>query len=136
REVDYCSGAALLVPRALFDELGRFDERYAPAYCEDSDLCFKVRAAGRKVYYQPRAEVVHFEGVSHGTDLGSGMKACQVDHQKLFAERWHDTLARHRVNGMLPWLERDRAAKHRVLVVEACMLTPDQDSGSVRTSRF
>ena len=135
REVDYCSGACLLVPRALFDELGRFDEAYAPAYCEDSDLCFKMRAAGRKVYYQPQAEVVHFEGVSHGTDVGSGLKAYQVEHQKVFAGRWKNALATHRVNGMLPWLERDRAAKHRVLVVEACMLTPDQDSGSVRIWR-
>jgi hypothetical protein len=37
REVDYCSAASLLVPRALFNAMGGFDERYAPAYCEDSD---------------------------------------------------------------------------------------------------
>src|SRR5690606_4451597 len=64
READYCSGACLLVPRALFARLGGFDERYAPAYCEDSDLCFKVREAGHTVWYQPAAEVVHHEGVS------------------------------------------------------------------------
>ena len=38
REVDYCSAASLLLPRTLFQELNGFDERYAPAYCEDSDL--------------------------------------------------------------------------------------------------
>jgi glycosyltransferase involved in cell wall biosynthesis len=42
-------------------------------------------------------------------------------------------LAAHRSNGMQPELERDRSAVRRVLVIEACMLTPDQDSGSVRT---
>ena len=46
REVDYCSGACLLVPRAVWDELGGFDERYAPAYYEDTDLCFAVRERG------------------------------------------------------------------------------------------
>ena len=38
REVDYCSGAALLVPRGLFARLGGFDALYAPAYFEDTDL--------------------------------------------------------------------------------------------------
>ena len=41
-------------------------------------------------------------------------------------------LAAHRSNGVHPELERDRPAVRRVLVIEACMLTPDQDSGSVR----
>ena len=136
READYCSGAALLVPRALFASLGGFDEHYAPAYCEDADLCFKARAAGRKVYYQPAAEVVHFEGVSNGTDLSSGVKRHQVENQRKFFERWKATLASHRVNGVLPRLERDRRATRRVLLVEACVLTPDQDSGSVRTWRL
>ena len=49
REVDYCSGAAIAVPRALFARLGGFDTRYAPAYYEDTDLAFAVRAAGLRV---------------------------------------------------------------------------------------
>ena len=48
REVDYCSGACLLIPKALFDRIGGFDAIYAPAYYEDTDLAFKVRKAGRK----------------------------------------------------------------------------------------
>src|SRR5262245_52219843 len=63
REVDYCSGAALLVRTELFRGLGGFDTRYAPAYYEDTDLAFALRAQGYKVVYQPRAEVVH-----HGRD--------------------------------------------------------------------
>ncbi|MEP7113985.1 MAG: glycosyltransferase family 2 protein, partial [Ilumatobacteraceae bacterium] len=43
REVDYCSGACLLVRRSLFEMLGGFDNRYAPAYYEDTDLCFRLR---------------------------------------------------------------------------------------------
>lgn len=136
READYCSGAALLVPRELFESLGGFDARYAPAYYEDTDLCFQIRAAGKKVYYQPAAEVVHFEGVSHGTSVASGTKSRQAVNRERFYEKWRNTLASHRVGGLLPRLERDRGAKRRVLFVEACMLTPDQDSGSVRTWRL
>ena len=130
REVDYCSGACLLVPQAtLFLRLGGFDAAFAPAYYEDADLCFQVRAAGRKVYYQPRAEVVHFEGVSHGTTESGGIKRHQVVNRERFYDKWRSALAAHRVNGLLPRLERDRGAQRRVLFVEACMLTPDQDCG-------
>src|SRR6185312_8187714 len=37
REVDYCSGASLMVPHVVFRQLGGFDERFAPAYYEDTD---------------------------------------------------------------------------------------------------
>ncbi|PYS79200.1 MAG: hypothetical protein DMF66_03590 [Acidobacteria bacterium] len=47
REVDYCSGASLLVRRELFERLGGFDRRYAPAYYEDADLCMGVRYTTR-----------------------------------------------------------------------------------------
>src|SRR3954449_1310755 len=52
REVDYCSGAALLIERDLFLRVGGFDERYVPAYCEDSDLSFRLRQLGLKTLYQ------------------------------------------------------------------------------------
>ena len=54
REVDYCSGASLLVRGELWQSLGGFDERYSPAYYEDVDLCFSAREAGYRVLYQPR----------------------------------------------------------------------------------
>ncbi len=53
RETDYCSGACIVIPKSLWAQLGGFDDRYAPAYCEDSDLAFRVREAGYKVYFQP-----------------------------------------------------------------------------------
>ncbi|MEO7742748.1 MAG: glycosyltransferase [Usitatibacter sp.] len=133
RDVDYCSGACLLIAKSLFEANGGFDELYLPAYYEDADLCLKVRAAGKRVVYQPAAEAVHFEGVSHGVDTASGVKRHQVDNQSKLQQRWKSVLQSHRVNGVLPRLERDRDAKHRVLLVEACMLTPDHDAGSVRT---
>jgi GT2 family glycosyltransferase/glycosyltransferase involved in cell wall biosynthesis len=132
REVDYCSGACLAIPAQFFRELGGFDARYAPAYYEDADLAFAVRAAGRKVYYQPFASVVHFEGQTSGTDASTGVKRHQVINQQTFADKWSTTLATHRPNGVRADLERDRWAQMRVLVIDACMLTPDHDAGSVR----
>jgi GT2 family glycosyltransferase len=137
READYCSAACLMLPRSLFRDLGGFDELFAPAYCEDTDLCFKVREAGLRVYYQPAAEVVHFEGVSHGTDVkGDGVKRHQVENQAKLRTRWANVLAAHRPCGVLPRLERERAAARRILFIEEGMLTPDQDSGSLRTARL
>jgi len=133
REVDYCSGACLAIPAALWHSVGGFDVRYRPAYYEDTDLAFAVRAAGRRVYYQPAATVVHFEGQTSGTDLGAGVKRYQETNRRAFRDKWAVALAAHRGNGVHPELERDRRATRRVLVIEARMLTPDQDSGSVRT---
>ncbi|HSS70664.1 MAG TPA: glycosyltransferase [Casimicrobiaceae bacterium] len=132
REVDYCSGACLAIERSLFRAVGGFDARYSPAYYEDADLAFAVRKAGRKVYYQPLAAVVHFEGSTAGTDVAHGVKRQQVINRGEFVLKWADTLVRHRPNGLAPELARDRTARERVLVIDACMLTPDQDAGSLR----
>ena len=132
RPVDYCSGACLAVPRSLFGGLGGFDVRYAPAYYEDTDLAFAVRAAGRRVYYQPAATIVHFEGATSGTDESAGIKRHQTINRATFAAKWSEALTRHGANGVAPERERDRWASRRALVIDACMLTPDQDSGSLR----
>lgn len=131
RRVDYCSGASLMVPRALFAELGGFDEHYAPAYCEDSDLAFKVRARGLEAYYTPFSTVVHHEGISHGTDTGSGIKAYQVANQQKFARRWAEALASHYPNAENVPRARERAwGKPVVLVVDHYVPQPDRDAGS------
>ena len=130
-DVDYCSGAALTIPRALFDELGGFDPHYAPAYYEDTDLAFRVRAAGHRVLCQPDARVVHVEGVSAGTDLSSGMKSSQLRNQPVFAERWAAQLQAHPEAAPDP-LQPDDDCRPVILVIDALTPTPDRDSGSLR----
>jgi GT2 family glycosyltransferase len=131
RDADYISGASIMLPTKLFHELGGFDELYAPAYYEDTDIAMRVRARGLRVIYQPLSEVVHFEGISSGTDISTGTKAYQVTNRTKFFKRWEQELHVHRPNGLEPHLERDRRAKGRVLFIDACTPTPDQDSGSV-----
>ena len=132
RDADFCSGAALAISRELFADMGGFDAHYNPAYYEDTDLAFRIRARGLRVIYQPAAEIFHIEGVSHGRDEYSGVKAHQRSNAKKFFQRWQQTLATHGENASAPELEAHRSSKSNILIVEACMITPDQDAGSVR----
>ena len=132
REVDYISGAAILTPRRVWDQLGGFDPYFAPAYCEDSDYAMRVRAAGLKVYYVPTSTVWHFEGVSHGVDTGTGVKAYQVANSLKLRERHAEALARdHFPPAQHVMRARDRA-RHRptVLIVDHYTPEPDRDAGS------
>jgi len=138
RETDYCSGASLLMRTNFFRQLGKFDERYLPAYCEDTDLAFKVREAGKKVYYQPASVVVHFEGVSHGTDVTEGIKAYQTVNQTKFREKWQTVLdAGHYPNGHQVFRARDRSSKRKhMLVADHYIPQPDRDAGSRTMVQF
>ncbi|MEM9773003.1 MAG: glycosyltransferase [Chloroflexota bacterium] len=95
REVDYCSAALLGIRKNFFFEIGQFSKEFAPGYYEDTDLCFKVREAGRKVYYQPKSRITHFEGVSSGNDLNSGMKQYQLINADRFFSKWQHKLHNH-----------------------------------------
>jgi GT2 family glycosyltransferase len=132
RETDYCTAASLLIRRDLFITLDCFDDSYAPAYYEDTDLAFKVRQARYKVVYQPRSVVVHHEGVSCGTDSGSGIKAHQIVNQKKFGKRWRSELERfHFPNGDALFVARDRSRdKPRILIIDHYVPRPDRDAGS------
>ncbi len=132
KEVDYASGASLLIKKQLFIDLGLFDERYVPAYNEDSDLAFKVRAAGLKLYYQPASVVIHYEGVSNGTDVNAGgIKAYQVANQKKFFEKWQSTLLAHEENARCVFSARDKTLeKPCVVIVDHYVPRPDRDAGS------
>jgi O-antigen biosynthesis protein len=133
REVDYCSGASIVVPKTLFDELGGFDEHYLPAYCEDSDLALKIRDKGYRVIYQPLSTIIHFEGISSGTDTNSGAKAFQVKNAEKLYARWEHKLINHQLAGVDIDKAKDRTAQQRVLILEHCTPTPNQDAGSVTT---
>lgn len=132
RQVDYCSGASLLVPSALFEQLGRFDERYVPAYYEDTDLAFKVRKAGKLVYYTPFSTVIHHEGVSHGTDENAGIKGYQARNRERFKACWAETLEHHHHPNALNVLRaRERNVPvATILVIDHYVPQPDRDAGS------
>ena len=137
-EADYISGAAIMIRASLWKEIGGFDQRFVPAYCEDSDLAFEVRRHGYKVMYQPQSVVVHFEGISNGTDLASGQKKYQVDNQQKFLEKWKNELEKdHFENGTNVFLARERSRNRKhVLVIDHYVPQYDKDAGSKTTFMY
>lgn len=149
-EVDYCSGAALMVRRELFERLGGFDRRYAPAYYEDTDLCFGLRSLGYKVMYCPTSTVIHFEGITAGTDLTSGFKRYQAINREKFVAKWAEALAKQdpppTETGRPPVTADRRRLKPQdappaatplhVLIVDPFLPLYDRASGSLRLFRI
>lgn len=136
REVDYCSAASIMIPKALFHDLGAFDPKYAPAYYEDTDLAFKVAQSGRKVLYQPLSVVYHYEGITGGTDLSAGTKKHQEINRATFQAIWADRLASKPVNGDVVTWESPAEGKRRILVIDHHLPMADRDSGSLRMSHI
>ena len=132
KEVDYISGAAIMVKKSIWDKIGGFEERFAPAYYEDTDLCFSIRKMGYKVLYQPSSVVVHFEGVTNGTDVSGGQKEYQVINQKIFYDKWKDVLGKeHFPNGVDVFHARDKSQnKKTVLFIDHYVPMYDKDAGS------
>lgn len=136
REVDYCSGASIIINKTLFDSFGGFDMLYAPAYYEDTDLAFKVRKAGLKVMYQPESAIYHIEGATAGTSTNSGFKKYQAINQVKFLDRWGKTLKAKHMTPEDLYMARDRTHEKLALLVDEFVPMPDRDSGSVRAIRM
>jgi len=60
------SGAAMMMRRDVFDKVGGFDERYF-LHVEDIDLCRTVREQGGEVWFEPRADILHYGGTSESS---------------------------------------------------------------------
>ena len=91
RDIDYGSGAALLVRKAAFDAVGGFDPIYEPAYFEDVDLAFRFKARGLRVVLEPAARATHATGSSTSTD--TRFRDYASDHAgTAFLGRWRQTL--------------------------------------------
>ena len=129
RQADYVSGACIMLPRALWMELGGFDPAYSPAYFEDVDLAFRVREKGYRTVYVPLCRVIHFEGASGGTSTGSGTKRFQEVNRPLFKRRWAAACARNGTVGSDPDFNKDRGVGFRALVLDAEVPMPDHNAG-------
>jgi GT2 family glycosyltransferase len=137
--VDYCSAASLLVRRAAFDAVGGFDHRYAPAYYEDTDLCFSLRAAGHPVIYEPTSVVMHQGSLSHvkrgSPDSSVHTKASMDINRYIFGAKWGSELAHHWPSGTAKGFLGGRIERRpRVLVCDYFVPAHDWDSGGLRMS--
>jgi GT2 family glycosyltransferase len=94
RDVDYCSGACLLLRTADFERLRGFDECFVPAYCEDSDLCMRLRAEGKRIVYCAGVTVVHRLSTTSDSIPGDYKLRCIARNLTTFAARWQADLDR------------------------------------------
>lgn len=131
RQVDYLSGASLMVPRNIWEEVNGFSDEFAPAYYEDTDLAFKIRDSGYKTVYAPYSVVVHFEGMSNGRDESQGIKKHQVINAPRFRSKWVDSYM-HNGQPSFPNVSKnkDRGVAYRVLMIDYAVPRPDHDAGS------
>ncbi len=90
REVDYCSGTCLMVETRIFHEVENFSEYLAPSYCEDVDLCIKLREKGLRVLYNPKSVIVHHLSVTSNKIDNSYKIQCVTRNQQRLSEKWQE----------------------------------------------
>jgi GT2 family glycosyltransferase len=134
RDVDYGSAASLMVRAAAFADARGFSAEFAPAYYEDTDLCFTLRSRGARIVYQPRSVVYHAEGVSYGSNVSTEARALQERNRRAFVAKWATQLSAHAEPDPTAI---DRAARRlggerTVLVVDEHVPFTDRDAGSRR----
>jgi GT2 family glycosyltransferase len=117
RDVDYCSGAFLLTPRRTWEELRGFDEKFAPAYYEETDYCFRLRERGLRIVYEPDATVLHYEfgsspSTSSAISLQSRNRRIFVERHRLALERRPGAAAKHVIRARSP------NAARRILLID------------------
>jgi GT2 family glycosyltransferase len=122
RAVECVKGAALLVRRTAFEEVGGFDESFF-LYAEESDLCARLRKRGWKVLFEPTARVVHEGGASGGDRLFSQVNASLAAYVLRHQGRLAGVLARVA-------LTAGSAARYALSLV-----TPGE-RGRIRRSRY
>jgi GT2 family glycosyltransferase len=117
RDVDYCSGAFLMLRRKLCERLGWLDERYAPAYYEETDLCMRIRAAGYRIVYEPTVEISHFEFGS--AESSEEALALQARNFEIFKSVHYTALQERHYPRGTPLLKA-RSASHepRILIID------------------
>ncbi len=98
RDVDYVCGAFLTTRRAVFEQLNGFDEVFLPAYYEEMDFCFRARAAGHRVLYDPGLKAVHLNFGS--SSLASALKRMMTNRRRMVAR--HKSVLRGRASAA-PW---------------------------------
>ena len=132
KDVDYVSGAALAITAKDFNKLNGFDDRFSPAYYEDTSLCMDVRhKLNKRVSVNPLSTVIHAEGATNGTDLSSGMKKFQTINKNKFLDKHKlDLINNYGEPFVNLWWDRDKYIKGNVLIVDQCIPSITQDSGS------
>ena len=130
KDVDYCSGACLYLKRDALNQIGFLDEVFSPAYWEDTDICFRARAAGFRVVYEPTAQIVHLEGATAGSPEKRTLSGqLQAKNKPVFMKRWGRELEKHRKN---VFEIRSSSGRGKILIIQPFLPMFDRAAGEKR----
>ncbi|AHK78910.1 glycosyl transferase [Ectothiorhodospira haloalkaliphila] len=82
------TAACLLLPRAVYQNVGGLDEKAFPVAFNDVDLCLKIRQSGHEILWTPAARLIHAESASRGKDEQAQQAARARREQQHLRERW------------------------------------------------
>jgi glycosyltransferase involved in cell wall biosynthesis len=86
------TAACMVTRRAVFEEVGGFDQQHLPVAYNDIDLCLRIRERGHRVVWTPYAELYHFESASRGSDLAPEKRDRFQREAQYMKERWGELL--------------------------------------------
>lgn len=135
RVTDYCSAAFLLTHTQLFREHGGFDNRFEPAYYEETDYCLWLQEKGLQVIYDPGALVSHFE---FGSDISNTRKTLMQKNQLVFYEKHQQQLKKHfafdSANFLMARFAASQREKKKVLYLDDRVPHGDLGAGFPRSN--
>lgn len=91
QEVDWVTGACMMVRASLVKAVGGFDEKMF-LYFEDNELAFRMRRHGSKALYYPYAEIIHYGGKSMG-NRDAARKDAYFDSLRYFYHKHYGQIA-------------------------------------------
>lgn len=109
-EVDSITGAFLMIPRKVGEEVGWWDEDYF-FYGEDLQFCYNIRKKGYKIYYVPQVSILHYGGVSSGIKnkkQSSTLTTADAERKKI--------MQGHRFNAMRIFYKKNYESKYPKLL--------------------
>lgn len=96
KEADALPGPCWLIPRAVIEKVGPFDEQFFPSQCEDIDYCVRVRLAGYKIIYDGSIPIIHH----HLYRTGAPGRSRENDLK--FLKKWKKIFHRFPMNPLSP----------------------------------
>ncbi len=134
REVDCVIGASMLIRRSAFEEVGGFDDRYAPAFYEEFDLAFALQDKGYRVLYQPASEVYHLGSASYGVEVRD--RQSLINHGR-FVEKWAQRLPMQAEGEAEIFRARARPARYgTILIIDDAVPEYDKHAGALTMTQY
>ena len=134
RQVDCVVGACFLIRRSHFEEVGRFDDAFAPAFYEEFDLAFALQERGYRVLYQPACEVIHSGSQSYDPRVRD---ALSLKNHNTFVAKWAKRLAKRPDRTQSLFLARDaRPTRATILVIDDGLPQWDKHAGALTLYQY